>query len=145
MGLLDKITMGTENHAEPPAVAECNAKLAQLEQQKKEVLYRIGEKYAASNTVETAAGTSYEEEMAELRNIEQESVRTEKRKLAVQGLRKCEKCGNVLVIESAFCNKCGEKLEALELEPAGGENTCPNCGSAYEEGTAFCTTCGTKL
>ncbi|MBD5471021.1 MAG: zinc ribbon domain-containing protein [Lachnospiraceae bacterium] len=145
MGLLDKITMLTENHTEPPAVAECDAKLTQLEQQKKEVLYRIGEKYAASNTVETAAGIPYEEEMTELQNIEREFVQTEKRKLAVQGLRKCEKCGNVLAIESAFCNKCGEKLEALQLEPAGGENTCPNCGSAYEEGTAFCTTCGTKL
>lgn len=145
MGLFDKITMVTGNHTEPPAVAECNAKLTQLKQQKKEVLYRIGEKYAASNTVETAAGTPYEEEMTELQNIEHESVRTEKRKLAVQGLRKCEKCGNVLAIESAFCNKCGEKLEVLQLEPTGGENTCPNCGSAYEEGAAFCITCGTKL
>ncbi len=146
MGLLDKLTtIGTENHAAPPEVEECNTKLAQLERKKKEVIYRIGERYAACNTAEKTVGTPYEEDMMELQNIAQETENTEKRKLAVQGLRRCEKCGNILVIESVFCNKCGEKLEALQLETAGGKNTCPNCGSAYEEGNAFCTTCGAKL
>lgn len=146
MGLLDKLTtIGTENHATPPEVAECNAKLTQLEQQKKKVIYRIGERYAASNTIENAAGTPYEEDMTELQDIAQEAELTEKRKLAVQGLRKCEKCGNILIIDSAFCNKCGEKLETLRPGSEDGKKHCQNCGSVCEENAAFCTACGTKL
>lgn len=145
MGLLDKITVGMGNQAAPPAVAECDARLAQLEQQKKEVICRIGTKYVELNTIEAAVGTPYEADMAELQNIAQETVHTEKRKLAVQGLRKCEKCGNVLALDSAFCNKCGEKLEALQAQVTAPQNTCPSCGSVYEEGAAFCTACGKRL
>ena len=65
--------------------------------------------------------------------------------LAVQGKRKCEKCGNVLVLESVFCNKCGEKLEPLFAEEMAKQNICPQCGATHSEEAAFCTSCGYKL
>ena len=140
MGLFDK---KETTDAALPEVAECDAKIANLNQQKQKTIYSIGEKYVELNTVKSAAGTPFEENMEKLGSIEKEIAITEKRKLAVQGLRKCDKCGNILVIDSAFCNKCGEKLEPLQVEVM--KNICPKCGSAYEDGAAFCTSCGNKL
>lgn len=100
-------------------------------------------------TPEKVKGTLYEECVARVAAIDKEADYQEKRKLAVKGLRKCEKCGNVLVLDSAFCNKCGEKLKPLLAEENTVQNIvqniCPKCGSACVEGAAFCTSCGNKL
>lgn len=141
MGLFDKKETG--NVTTVPEVAECDTRIAGLEQQKKEVIFRLGLKYVENNTLKDAKGTPYEEDLNELDSIEQDIAVTEKRKLAVQGLRKCEECGNVLVIDSAFCNKCGAKLEALQVEVM--KNICPKCGAPHEEDAAFCMSCGNKL
>lgn len=129
----------------PPEVAECDAKLAGLEVQRREAVMRIGLTFLANNTVEELAGSVYEENVKAVEAIDKETEFYEKRKLAVQGLRKCEKCGNILVRESAFCNKCGEKLEPLFAEENKSQKVCSMCGSPYEEGAAFCTSCGNKL
>ncbi|MCM1088838.1 MAG: zinc ribbon domain-containing protein [Muribaculaceae bacterium] len=139
MGLFDKKEVETA----APGVAECDAKIANLNQQKQRAIYGIGEQYVSLNTAKSAAGTPFEQAMAELEAIETEIGVTERRRLALQGLRKCEKCGNILVIDSAFCNKCGEKLEALQVEVM--KNICPKCGNPYENGAVFCTSCGNKL
>lgn len=128
-----------------PEVAECNRKLAELEQRKNQLVMQIGLTFLANNTVEQLAGSPYEEDVKAVEVVEKEKVFQEKRKLAVQGKRKCEKCGNILVLESAFCNKCGEKLEPLFAEEIKNQNVCPQCGATYEEGAAFCTSCGNKL
>lgn len=128
-----------------PGVAECDAKLAQLERQKQDVTYKVGLKYVENNTAASAAGTIYAEELREIESIVKEMESTEVQKLALQGLRKCEKCGNVLVIDSAFCNKCGEKLAPLQTETTSDTPRCPKCGNPVESGAAFCTTCGSKL
>lgn len=141
MALFDR--KETTNAATVPEVAECDARIAGLEKKRKEVIFRIGSKYVENNTLKDAKGTPYEEDLSELESIAQDIAVTEKRKLAVQGLRKCEKCGNVLVIDSAFCNKCGAKLEELQVEVM--KNICPKCGAPYEDGAAFCMSCGNKL
>lgn len=128
-----------------PGVAECDAKLAQLGRQRQEVIYRLGCKYAENNTAADAAGTIYEAELKELEDISSEADHTEVKKLALQGLRKCEKCGNVLVVDSVFCNKCGEKLASLQIEIQSSTVNCPQCGKPVENGAAFCTACGNKL
>lgn len=139
MGLFDK----KETVTTIPGVAECDTRIAELEQQKREIIFQIGSKYVENNTLKDAAGTPYEDDLSELESVIQEIAVTEKRKLAMQGLRKCDKCGNVLVIDSAFCNKCGTKLEALQAEVM--KNICPKCGASYEEDAVFCTSCGNKL
>ena len=140
MGLFDR---KVSESVSTPEIAECDAKIANLNQQRQKTIYSIGEQYVELNTVESAAGTTFEVHMEQLKSIDEEIAVTEKRKLAVQGLRKCEKCGNILVIDSVFCNKCGEKLEALQAEVI--KNICPKCGSVYEEDAAFCISCGSKL
>lgn len=141
MGFFEK--KGTENQV--PGVAECDARLAQLAGQRKEVIYQIGLKYVESNSVAAAAGSIFEEEMNHIQSIDSEMDVTEVKKLALQGLRKCEKCGNVLVLDSMFCNKCGEKLEPLQVKADTAERHCPKCGSVVENDAAFCVSCGNKM
>jgi len=128
-----------------PEVAEFDRQLAALEQRKRSIICNIGDLYVEQNTSKTAAGTAFEEFMKEIEKIAEEVIVLEKRKLAVQGLRKCDKCGNVLVLDSAFCNKCGDKLEPLFMASAQNPNICTKCGASHEEGAAFCTSCGNKL
>lgn len=136
-----------KKEAEPKiaGVAECDAALAQLARQRQEIIYKVGQKYVENNTAASAAGTIYAGELQELEAIMQEMEKTEVKKLALQGLRKCEKCGNVLTLDSAFCNKCGEKLTPVQIEPASAATHCPKCGSLLDSGAAFCTSCGNKL
>ena len=128
-----------------PEIVECDNRLAAVEKRKYEVIYAIGLQYVNNNDVQSATGTIYEECMKELKSLEEETIFLEKRKLAVQGLRKCEKCGNILVLDSAFCNKCGEKLGELFPAAQPVSNVCAQCGAPYEADAAFCTNCGNKL
>ena len=141
MGLFDKKQTG----AMPPEVAECEKKIAELEARRTEMVMQIGMTFLANNPLEKLAGSPYEASAKAIADIDKEREFQEKRKLAVQGLRKCEKCGNILVRESAFCNKCGEKLEPLFAEETKNQNICPVCGAPYADGAAFCTSCGNKL
>lgn len=148
MGLFDNI--GGKKDAAPavmPEVAECDRRIAELAARKRDIIFKIGQKFVSQNQGNEMSNTLYGAEFNELVRIAAETENTEKRKLAVQGLRKCESCGNVLAIDSAFCNKCGAKLDTLqENKPLNSQGVvCPNCNYVCEPGTAFCASCGTKL
>lgn len=128
-----------------PEVAACERKLAELERSRIEKVLQIGQIFLDNNKEEELAGTVYEESARAVGVILKEKEFQEKRMLAVQGKRKCETCGNILVLDSAFCNKCGEKLEPLFAEEMKKQNICPKCGKTYEEDAMFCTSCGQKL
>ena len=49
--------------------------------------------------------------------------------------KRCPKCGSILADDSAFCNKCGAKLNDL----------CPKCGNQLPQGARFCNKCGYSL
>lgn len=147
MGFFDNIK-GTDQkqlNTLPPEVAACDRELAELEQHKQELYAKIGKRYAEETTAEKAAGTPYEEDLAGLDKISARRELLEKRRLAVQGLKKCETCGNILAIDSAFCNQCGGKLEMVAPEVFTDAPLCPNCKAPIEPGVLFCTRCGTRL
>lgn len=156
MGLFDSKNKKTT----PPEVAECEAKLNALAQQKQQMIFQIGEMFVKANTTEGVAGTEYEEIFKALEKNAADVDLTEKRKLAVQGLRKCDKCGFILSLDSAFCNKCGEKQSELMLQQEEPQQeapaaeapqeevpnpVCPDCGDTPIPGATFCTKCGKKL
>ncbi len=149
MGLFDVKKENAGIPAHSPAKAnirenDFDSHLAKLKEQEKEICEQIGMIFAQEKSLEEVRETPYEEKLIQLKKISQNQELTEKRKLASQGLRKCESCGNVIVLDSIFCNKCGEKLPELFPEETG-KLICAKCGMEYEEGNAFCAGCGAKL
>lgn len=143
MALFEK--KDSSNSAVSPEEAECDKKLAELARNREETVRMIGLMFLESSTPESVANTPYKELVDKVAVIDKETVFQEKRKLAVKGLRKCEKCGNILVLDSSFCNKCGEKLEPLFVEEIKSQNICPQCGATYAQDAVFCISCGCKL
>ncbi len=54
-------------------------------------------------------------------------------------LIECGNCKARLPGDSAFCNKCGSKVEARQFR------FCSKCGDRVEAGDVFCSKCGNKL
>ena len=148
MAIFDKAVSAlkkNDTQATNPEIVAFESKLEELEQQKKDVIFDIGMNYVEKNTLESVAGTEYARFLRQLEEIEKEKVVLSKRILSVQGLRKCENCENILPLDSAFCNKCGEKLQTLFVSAELTGNMCSKCGASLSEGAAFCTACGAKV
>lgn len=128
-----------------PAVTECAKRLNELEQERKKLLLEIGAKYFEEHKEDSAKGTLYAKEIEGIIAVDKETIIVEMRKLALQGLRKCTACGNMLPLDSMFCNKCGEKQQLLNVTETMNKNVCPNCGAERESDNIFCTVCGYKL
>lgn len=143
MGLFDLKSTGKV----PTGVAECDKQILNLEARKKEVIYQVGMQYVEETKLETVVGTAYEKPLKQLIQLAEEVDTLERRKLALQGQRKCNKCGCIIELESVFCNKCGERQEVLEevLPVTEEQNQCPKCGEVYKPGAMFCMHCGNKL
>lgn len=69
-----------------------------------------------------------------------------------KSLRVCDKCKEVINLESAFCPTCGAKQKAVKIkeekkeEPKKEENkVCAQCGLVCEPNSKFCTKCGFEL
>ena len=71
-----------------------------------------------------------------------------------KGLRKCEKCGEVISTESKFCTECGTKQKPVKIkeekkvvkkEEVEVEKVCPECGEVSTPETKFCAKCGHKF
>lgn len=139
MGLFDRLQA---NEEKGDAYDE---KLRDLKAQKIRITRQIGEKFIEENAGKDMSETAYSDMFSQLEANSAEIELTLKRQLASKGLRKCESCGAELPINSAFCNKCGSKLEDLETEVVTAGKICPKCGAAIEAGDAFCISCGYKL
>lgn len=154
MGFLNDVQNFSENLWQQGAdtatseTGECDKAIAELDRKSEALITEIGQLYVRNNTVESSSGTPFEEPMKALKETAERKEALFKKKLALQGQRMCENCGNVLSIDSLFCNKCGEKLEPIQA--AGTQNTasggfCPKCGAELEEGSVFCIKCGNKI
>lgn len=131
-----------KNDEKSAGVEQCEWQLKQIEQDRIDCYTDIGRLYVRKNTAEEAAGTPYEEMLIKLEKLEERRELLEKRKLALQDLRKCEKCGAILGIDSMFCNKCGQKLGEIAPEVLTDAPLCPSCKMPVEEGSTFCIHCG---
>lgn len=152
MGFMDSVQNFSENLWQqgtvPPEVAECDKVIADLDQKNDMLIKEIGQIYVRDNTVESAEGTPYEDAMKNLKAVSEQKEAVFKKKLSIQGLRMCENCGNVLSLDSLFCNKCGGKLEPIqqiENETGSAGRFCPKCGATVDDDSDFCVKCGNKL
>ncbi|MCM1189696.1 MAG: zinc ribbon domain-containing protein [bacterium] len=117
----------------------------------KSIYEKIGKKFYEENKDSEPADTAYAELFAAIRQIDREEELQEIRKLMASGKRRCNSCQEIISLDSKFCNMCGAKLEALDIEEDGTAQAakaevrrCPNCGMELEADAVFCMNCGTK-
>lgn len=132
-------------------------KCRQAENEVKEALEALGQRYYEDNKDNT--GAKYSEEIANVTGLEKKAVLWKQYQLKSENKRLCEKCKAIVPGDSVFCNKCGCSLEALDysaiisaVEPkqqpetqSTAPNICPSCGKTLVDGAMFCEKCGTKI
>lgn len=71
-----------------------------------------------------------------------------------KGLRTCESCGEVITVESSFCQNCGNKQKPVKIKKDKKgkdsnkekeelkEKVCAQCGLVCEPKAKFCAKCG---
>lgn len=96
-------------------------------------------------------GKVFTKESKKIDKLNAEIEDLNKKILLNKGLRKCEKCGEIIPNESAFCENCGEKQKPVkvksektkkEKEEAPVEKVCPQCGLVASSAAKFCSKCG---
>ena len=132
---------------------KCNDRFKELEGKIAAAYGEIGKKFYEENKDARLQESMYQELVNSVTAMYKEQNVIEKKILALQDLRKCAKCGNVLSLDSVFCNKCGARLDELPQEIFGGnaEQTmqtnpiCAACGAPLENDAVFCSVCGAKV
>ena len=61
---------------------------------------------------------------------------------AVQNMKECPRCGEIVTADHKFCPKCGT---ALPEKTIGEAYLCPKCGKQNLPETVYCVECGTRL
>lgn len=141
MGLLDTL-QGIQGKKEPASFRQFDTQIAETERQIMEQLAAVGRIYLEQN--QENYGEEYAPYLQEVSNLMEQKKELERNKLAAQGLRLCQNCNQSIPLDSAFCNKCGAKMEPIAVSSGKGKH-CPSCGAAIEPGSAFCTECGMRL
>ncbi|WP_432630449.1 zinc ribbon domain-containing protein [Brotaphodocola sp.] len=142
MGFLDSFQGNIQKIGTNVSTAKFDSQILETDNKIKELLISIGRTYLEAHREDCEQ--EYKEAICSIKKLEEERETLERNKLAAQGLRKCEYCHQIITLDSAFCNKCGSKLEQIVLSSAGGK-FCPSCGASLEEGDVFCTSCGAKV
>ncbi len=104
--------------------------ILQVDNQKKNLIYQLGEAFYKANKDNAEAVDEYKVAIENINKLEFNRKVWINRKMKLQGMRICEGCGNVLPYESAFCNRCGIKLEAVAEDLLELEGVQPNTENA---------------
>lgn len=116
-----------------------------LKANRSKTIMEIGEKYFELHKNDCNDDAFCAEEIKSIIETDKALELVEKKKLASQGIKLCEACGNELPIASGFCNKCGSKQGELTIELIRASHICPSCGTRIEDADMFCVGCGYKL
>ena len=99
-------------------------------------------------------GKAFSKECKKIDKITTEIDEMKKVILYNKGLRTCENCGEVITIESSFCQNCGSKQKAVKIKKDKKEKdsakekeelkekVCAQCGLVCEPKAKFCAKCG---
>ena len=113
------------------------------EERNQEELYRQIGLHFYNNYAETAEG-QLKDLCLKIDQSKEQVVLKQKRLSVLKGMINCPSCGAEISSGSVFCNVCGNRVQAIQVETKA-ENVCPKCGAPIEDGFAFCTSCGEKI
>jgi uncharacterized OB-fold protein len=175
-GFAEKVGDTVERGAK--SVSDSSKKIAEKNRVKREIAslendinnayYAIGKKYFELN-----ADKPGEEYAETIELIKSKTERADKFKIVLAAMdekQTCTGCGAEVSRGQKFCDKCGAKIEEIEIPIIEGYNDvqpepeaetvevtaeevpqeaaqrfCSNCGEAIASGSNFCEKCGTKI
>lgn len=105
-----------QNEINSADAKKIEASIMQVDTQKKNMIYQLGESFYKANKENDDVEPTYKNYISNINNLEYNRKVWINRKMKLQGMRICEGCGNILPYESCFCNRCGVKLEAVAEE-----------------------------
>ena len=126
-----------------------NTEIAGKQRELRMVYAEIGKLYCAKHGAE--AGNEFHEQCERALAMAKEIEELEQEVLQHRGRRKCEKCGESIPSDVAFCPHCGAAQPKVEPEAPEADAAevidswiCPVCGAKMDEDDQYCTTCGAK-
>ena len=160
MGFFNNEKQGAVNNMNMAQSQMVMSPIAQADQSyykaKEEVMgayLALGKEYFEAN--KNNESSDFAEQIVNIKEKQDKEMLWYQYRLSLEEKTLCEHCGAIITSDSAFCNKCGGKIEprdfsalgvASKQEPAPvQQNICPSCGSPLVEGAAFCEKCGMKL
>lgn len=121
--------------------AKINSAISEEEKKINAVYYQIGKLYASLHP------SDYEQDfngmMAQVAEIEAKLASYRQQLQQIKGVKRCEKCGADVAMNSVFCPGCGSEMPRNE----NGEELvkCVACGNYVAKGLRFCTLCGNPM
>ena len=126
-------------------IREEEIKLSEVEERRKRLEAAIGAKYVDEHINDKVFELNYEDELKQAKELIESKEQIEVKILALRGKRKCDCCKSEIELNSLFCNKCGTKLDVIDISSLIGGNICPSCGAIVDMDVNFCTSCGAKM
>ena len=137
-------------------IADTKAKIAIADKENDiEAIYEeMGKAIYSSYTKGEDVGKDFTKECKKIDKLNKEIEEMNKAILFNKGLRKCEKCEEVIPTEADFCSNCGSKQKPVKIkvekkeakeEAKPLEKVCPQCGLVCGAKEKFCSKCGLEF
>ncbi|MDR0919695.1 MAG: zinc ribbon domain-containing protein [Oscillospiraceae bacterium] len=140
MGILNNAIKGTKDFTD---TARLNALISDDTKQIQGIYTQIGKLFYETNVHDESTPIG-----KLCINIDMCNKRIEEHKKAIldiKGSKKCPNCGASINSTSAFCAKCGTKVEVATVQSTTAKKFCTACGGAVPENSSFCTSCGKQF
>lgn len=137
--------------------AKMKLSIAEKEDEIESIYKEIGKTVYDTYKSGEDVGEAFSKEGKKIDKIISEIEEMKKVILYNKGLRICADCGEVISLESAFCQNCGNKQKSVKIKKDKKEKeaekekeelkekVCAQCGLVCEPKSKFCTKCGYKF
>lgn len=134
--------------------AKLKMSISDKEDEVKEIYSSIGKMVYDNYKNGEEVNKEISKECKKIDKMNAEIAEMKKEFLVSKDLRECSKCGEVIPLNSAFCEKCGAKQEPVKIKKKEEkkeatdvkvERVCPTCGLVCSSEAKFCNKCGYKF
>ena len=116
-----------------------NNSVRSVQKELRKLYYELGRKYYLMKTDKSITESDMDSLINQIHTKETELKDLAKTNAEDKRIT-CKACGAIIPADSAFCPKCGVKIEKEELT-----NICPGCGAELMPDMRFCIHCGLDL
>lgn len=149
----DSATNAAKKSAEMIEIGKLNLSIQSEENKIKEIKAEIGQIILKKFEEGSDVDPEVLEACAQIIGIKNNIAETQKKILKLKNVPLCLNCGSPVTPNSAFCTKCGARLQSQPVNPVSQavdvtsqpKKICPACNTELPPDTLYCTNCGKAL